>query len=97
MTVAQLEDRLIALEQAVARLEERVAQPASRNGTAAGLTEDDIIDGVEIDFVPHVPPKQIMKLEARIVAIRRPPAQLALSDAEWESIAAMLEDDIDAQ
>jgi len=97
MTVAQLEDRVLALEKAVARLEEKVARPEapSSNGAAPGPTEDEIIDGVEYDFVPNVPPLAVVEVRARIVAVEQAPVRLSLSDAEWQSMAAMLEIDTD--
>ncbi len=102
MTMAQLEERVLALEQTVARLVAKAEQPEPPvvNGTPAGPTEpaeDEILDGVEFDFVPDVPPTEVVILKARIVDIKPAPVELTLSDAEWESIAALLGEDDDAQ
>ncbi len=88
MTVAQFEERLLALEQAVVRLEEKVGPPAPppTNGAPDGPDEDEIIDGVEFDFVPNVPPKETFVLKGVIVSIEPGRQDLALSPEEWDSL-----------
>jgi hypothetical protein len=59
--------------------------PDTKNGPCPG-TDDDFIEGAEYDLVLDVPPKEVIRLRARIRSIERPPARLALSDAEWASL-----------
>lgn len=107
MTLAQLEERLTALEQAADRLKklEQVVEQLQtrRNGEsehhaspkqeAKEAEEDDFIPGVEYDLVVNVPPHEEWHFMGRIVAIDSPPPGLGLSDAEWESLALEDEDE----
>ena len=97
MTLAEVEERLTALEQVADRLknlEQVVEQLQTRqNGESEHLPslkqeakeaeEDDFIPGVEYDLVVNVPPKETIYFRARIVSIETPPAILGLTDAEW--------------
>jgi hypothetical protein len=97
MTLAQLEERLTALEQVeerLAALEQVVEQLQTRRNGASELhpspkqeakeaEEDDFIPGVEYDLVVNVPPEESIYFRAHIMSIETPPASLGLSDAEW--------------
>lgn len=88
MTVAQLDERLTALEKEVAALRAEVngQQKGERNGSAAPTTEDDFIDGAECDFVPDVPPIEVIVLKGTLVKVEPGPSDLALSPQEWEAL-----------
>lgn len=94
MTLAQLEDRVAALEQVADRLknlEQVVEQLQTRGNGESELPsspkqeteEDDFIPGTEYDLVVNVPPEETIYFRARIVSIETPPAILGLTDAEW--------------
>jgi hypothetical protein len=107
MTLAQIEERLTALEKEVALLRAHLPQtngtpPAAEqaNGTPpvakeedSFLREEDIIPGAEYDVVIDVPPQEVVHLTGRIVRVVPGPCDLGLSDAEWASLG--LEDDDD--
>ncbi len=97
MTLAQLEERLTALEKAVKELQTQRMAPSleRRNSDATSLPEndDELIPGVEYPFIVTVPPKEEWHIVGKIVAIETPPAELGLSDAEWASLD--LEEDED--
>lgn len=97
MTLAQIEERLTALEQIrerltvleqiVERLQMRIngeSKPgSSSSGEKREQADDDLIPGTEYDLVVTVPPKESARFQARIVSIRTPPAELGLTDEEW--------------
>lgn len=88
MTLAQVEERLTALEQVVQRLttlEQVVEQLQARKVGASKpeVEEDDFIPGAEYDLVVTVPPHASFHFQAHIVSIQTPPAELGLSDADW--------------
>ena len=96
MTLAQLEERVTALEKAIEEMRLQGTSATNGNGyhretNRPPVEEDDFIPGVEYDLVVDVPPEEQWHFMGRIVAIDSPPAGLGLSDAEWESLA--LEDD----
>jgi hypothetical protein len=94
MTLAQLEQRVFALEQTVEQLKVQVASappPAPAAAQEEFLKEEDIIPGAEYDLVLNVPPKAVIRLEGVLTSVRPGPKGLALSDAEWAGLP--LEDD----
>ncbi len=87
MTLAQLAERVTALERVVGELQiQRMDSPSEKiDSQAAPLleNEDEIIPGVEYPFVTTVPPAEEWHIVGKIVAIETPPAELGLSEAEW--------------
>lgn len=97
MSYEELEQRVQAVEEGLALLQEQVNRPAqeasSPDGRRAVLTEDDLIDGVECDIVLNVPAKREYTVEAMVISVERGRQDLALSDAEWASLHLEEEDD----
>lgn len=97
MTLAQLEERLTALEKVVELLQTRVNdefKPASSSrGEQRRGTEEDLIPGTEYDLVVTVPPKESFRIQGRIISIQTPPAELGLSDEEWALFGSGNEDE----
>jgi hypothetical protein len=105
MTLAQLEERVAALEQFTKRLtalEQAVQrlQSLGNGGSNAVFTtnearkeedEEDLIPGTEYDLVVTVPPKETIYFQARIVSIEPGSPGLPLSEEEWASLG--LEDE----
>ena len=83
MTMAQLEDRVIALERAVSRLQERVEQ-LSRS--AKEPQKEKIISGTDYDMIINMPPEHVTSFTASVESIGPAPIQLTLSDAELDSL-----------
>jgi len=83
VSIAAYEQRLEALEAAVAGLKSRESarEPDRDCGTTGGLTRD-----VEQPLVPAVPPKQLTRLRARVACVSQGPRSLGLSQAEWASL-----------
>lgn len=106
MTLAQLEERVAALEQVADRLKnlEQVVEQlqTKRNGESElhssskqetkEAEEDDFIPGMEYDLVVNVPPHETIYFRARIVSIETPPATLGLTDEEWALYGSEEED-----
>lgn len=100
MTLAQVEERLTALEhvierlttleKAVERLQMRVngeSKPeSSLSQEQSERAEEDLIPGTEYDLVVTVPPKESILFRARIVSIEPGPPGLPLSKEEWASL-----------
>ena len=100
MTLAQLEERVTALEQAADRLKnleqvvERLQiQKANSSDVLPSreqkleMTEEDFISDTEYVFVPAKPPAETIRLEAVIRWKKDTSSQgLGLSDAEWASL-----------
>jgi hypothetical protein len=90
MTLAQIEERLTALEKAVKELQTQRMAPSleGMNSDESSLPEndDELLPGVEYPFIVTVPPKEEWHIVGKIVAIETPPAELGLSDAEWASL-----------
>ncbi len=89
MTLAQLEERVTALEKAIEEMRLQGTSATNGNGylretNSPPVEEDDFIPGVEYDLVVDVPPEETIYFRARIVSIETPPAILGLTDAEWE-------------
>lgn len=89
MTQAQIEERLTALEEAVAQLR---AQQSGANGAAPLPAEetvspdDDIIPGVEYVVVLNKPPTKTIRLQGVIREIRPARQDLGISDADLASL-----------
>lgn len=83
MTLAQLEERVTALEEAVEEL--RKQQPRSQELLSLG--EEEMIPGTEYPIVLSVPPAKVIRVQARIRSIRRGSQELALTDEEWALFA----------
>jgi hypothetical protein len=97
MTLAQLEERLTALEKVVEQLQTRVngefkPDSSSRAEQRRG-TEEDLIPGTEYDLVVTVPPKESFRIQGRIISIQTPPAELGLSAEEWALFGSENEDE----
>ena len=90
MTLAQIEQRLVALETAVQQLQARTPQPdevaeSARAQTPAAQSAE-IVPGAEYPLVPAVPPTEVTRLRGILKRVEPGPAGLALSQAEWESL-----------
>jgi hypothetical protein len=95
MTLAQLEQRVFALEQTVEQLKVQVASappPAPAAAQEEFLKEEDIIPGAEYDLVVDVPPIAEVRLRGRLVSIEEGPQELGFSEAEWASLDLEEED-----
>lgn len=79
MTLAQLEERLMALEEAVEELQKQ-RRPTDEL-TSPG--EEEMIPGTEYPLVLSVPPAKGIRVQARLRSIRRGSQELALTDEEW--------------
>lgn len=91
MTLAQLEKRVMTLEEAVAEL--RRSQPSLERSTA-NRAEDEIIPGTEYPVILSKPPAETVRCEAVIKWVNESPSQeLGLSDAEWASLGLEEEND----
>ena len=89
MTVAELEQRVVALEREVVRLAARLAPESEQPQTpqaAPSPDEGGLIPEAEYPLVLDVPPKETIRVTARIRSIKRAEPSLTLSDAEWESL-----------
>ncbi len=90
MTMAQLEQRVLALEQTVEQLKARLPEsPLGEPKTEtseSNTDEEEFIPGAEYDVVLSVPPKQEIHLRGKLRWIRPGRKGLALSDAEWASL-----------
>lgn len=97
MTLAQLEERLTALEEVVEQLQTRInGEPKAGSSSSDEQREegdDDFIPGTEYDLVVTVPPKESFVIQGRIISIETPPAELGLSDEEWALFASEDEDE----
>jgi hypothetical protein len=81
MTTAQIEQRLSALEQTVAGIQEHLTKrPADES------SDDEIIPGAEYELTTNVPPKAEYRFRARIVVAEKQPSTLGLSPEEWASL-----------
>jgi hypothetical protein len=89
MTLAQLDERVTAIERELAELKATLP-PTKRmiapSDGAPKLEEEELIPGAEYPLVPSVPPKVVVRLKGRIRSIRRGPQDLGLSDADWASL-----------
>lgn len=97
MTLAQLEERVAALEKAFEEMRfQGTPSPAEDGGhnetTTPLIEEDDFIPGMEYDLVVNVPPHETIYFRARIVSIETPPATLGLTDEEWALYGSEEED-----
>jgi hypothetical protein len=95
MNMAQLEEKVLALEKAVAELRARNGGPDKAmqpEGMAARISgEAEIIPGAEYDLVLDVPPTEVHCFKAKLVSIEPGPKDLTLTDEEWALYAG--EDD----
>ena len=95
MTVAEMEQRLIALEGTVAQLVEHASRQtnpeASQEETAA--EEEALLPGVEYPLTVEAPAHEEFQMRGKIVAIEEGYQGLSLSDAEWASLQLENEDD----
>ena len=96
MSIAEIEQRLIALEQTVSQLQAAFARKF--NGDAAdqrqpACEEETLIPDAEYPLVLNVPPKEEFEVRAHIVSVERGEPSLALSDAEWASLQSETPDD----
>jgi hypothetical protein len=95
MRIAQLEQRVSSLEEAVERLQVQLARQSDGSAAPDCRTvipeEEELIAGAEYDLVLNVPPKKVTRLKGKLRWIRPGPRGLALSDAEWDSL--QLEED----
>jgi hypothetical protein len=105
MTLAQLEERVAALEQVKERLTaleqavERLQSLENGRSNASSTTsekrkkedEEELILGTEYDLVVTVPPEETIYFQARIVSIEPGPPGLPLSKDDWTSLG--LEDE----
>jgi len=82
MSMAAYEQRLQALEAAVADL--RSQQSAQADRSVGPL--DDLPHDAEQAFVPGVPPKNAMRVRARLTGVEPAPRGLGLSPSEWASL-----------
>jgi hypothetical protein len=93
MSLEELEARLSALEKTVAELQSQSptdngeatkARPEVSKGKEEFLREEDLIPGAEYDLVFDVPPSEVFTIKARIVSVEQAPAELSLTDEEWQ-------------
>ena len=106
MTLAQIEERVAALEQIEERLRvlEQVVERLQSQGNGESdplpsskqepmeTEEEDFIPGTEYDLVVTVPPEESILFRAHIVSIEPGPPGLALSEEEWASLGLEDED-----
>jgi hypothetical protein len=99
MTLAQIEERVAALEKAVGEIQIQRTPPPPKTEAESGAEippeqdDDAIIPGAEYPFIMTVPPREEWHIVGKIVAIDPPPAGLGLSDAEWASLDLEDEDE----
>lgn len=88
MTVAEMEQRLLALEGTVARIVEGLPPPLlPATGHEEEVTEEDILlPGVEYPVVLSVSPKKVYHFRGKIVSLNKGPRGLSLSDSEWANL-----------
>lgn len=84
MSTATHEQRLQALEAAVAEL--RSQQSAGQTDRSAGPL-DGLPKDAEKPFVPGVPPKNAMRLRARLASVGPAPRGLGLSQSQWAALS----------
>jgi len=96
MTIAQFEERLLALERTVEQIQMQLKfspQPAPAAETKETIPgEEDLIPDAEYPIVLAVPPKEVLHLKGKLRWIRPGPRGLAISDAEWASLQLEEED-----
>lgn len=83
MSLAAYEQRLQALEAAVADLKAR--QSVGRADNGAG-TLDGLPAEAERELVLGVPPKDALQLRAKLGTVQRAPSDLGLSPSEWAAL-----------
>lgn len=90
MTTQELEQRVVALEQAFARLQaQQVPQPpmaAVAGEEKAAPPDDELIPGVEYPLVIGPLPRKTIRLRAKVRSVRPGRQDLGLSEAEWASL-----------
>jgi hypothetical protein len=94
MTIIELEQRVVALEQAVAQLKHHPATLPAEQPEELGAedpTEDQLIPGAEYPLVLSVPPRRVVRLRGRIVKVEAGRQEFGLSPKEWASL--QLEED----
>jgi hypothetical protein len=83
MSMAAYEQRLQALEAAVADLR---SQQSARETGRSGRPLDGLPPDAEQPLVPGVPPKDVMRLRARLTSVESAPQGLGLSQSEWGAL-----------
>lgn len=83
MSTVTYEQRLQALEAAVAdlRSQQSVRQTDRSGGPLDGLPPD-----AEQPFVPGVPPKNTVRLRAKLIGLEPAPQGLGLSERQWAAL-----------
>jgi hypothetical protein len=81
MTIAQIEQRLLVLEQTVRQIQAQLARPPE-----APEAEEDFIPGAEYDFTPTLMPYAEIIIPAKIVVMEEGSLEWGLSDEEWTSL-----------
>lgn len=83
MTLAQIEERVAALEEAFTEFRKQQSRPHE----SVPIGEEEMIPGTEYPIVLSVPPAKVIRVQARIRSIRRGSQDLALTDEEWALFA----------
>ncbi|MGO8747834.1 MAG: hypothetical protein ACLQNE_17815 [Thermoguttaceae bacterium] len=83
MSMATHEQRLQALEAAVADLR---SQPSARETNRCDEPLDDLPRDAEQPLVPGVPPKNAIRLRAKLASVEPAPQGLGLSQSEWAAL-----------
>lgn len=92
----QIKERLTALEQIVERLQSHLIVESPPTHSLKEQTKDveeDFIPGTEQDLVVTVAPEKSIYFRARIVSIEPGPPGLPLSKDEWASLGLEDEDE----
>jgi type II secretory pathway pseudopilin PulG len=83
MSMATYEQRLQALEAAIADLR---SEQSARQTDRSAAPLDGLPPGAEQPLVPGVPPKNAMRLRARLTSVEPAPRGLGLSQSEWAAL-----------
>jgi hypothetical protein len=89
MTITELEQRVLALEEAVAQLKCHLSPNPETSGERADLgdaREDELIPGVEYPIVLDVPPRSVFHFRGKLIAVEEGRQEFGLSPEEWASL-----------
>lgn len=83
MSIGEIEQRLVALEETVAHLRTQLASPCESH---PALPTDQLLNGVEYPTVLAKRQREVVRLRGKIRRMRRGRQDLALSQTEWSSM-----------